>query len=98
MKRIFALLLCIVLVCACQLSAMAAYVTDGTDFFIAGDADGNGETDLLDLVRAKIYTKDTDTTDVTAAAVDLDGNDVVDGNDLALIRAMLMDINETEWA
>lgn len=98
MKRILALLLCIVLVCTCQLSAMATYVTDGTNFYIAGDADGDGEASLLDLVRARIYFKNSETTGVTATAADLNGNGNVDKDDLALIRAMLLGIDKTEWA
>ena len=90
MKRIFALLLSMVLVCSCSLSAMAAYVTDGTNLYVAGDANGDGYVDICDLVAAN-------NSDAVIPAADLDGDDAKSGYDLALIRAMILGIDNSQW-
>jgi hypothetical protein len=72
------------------LTASAAYVTDGNALYQAGDATGDGIVNICDLVAANIGSGST-------VAVDLDGNATVDAYDYALIRAMILGIDNSQW-
>jgi hypothetical protein len=77
-------------ICLGSLTASAAYVTDGNAFYAAGDATGDGNVDVTDLVAANIGSG-------TIAAVDLDGDGTVGSYDYALIRAMILGIDNSQW-
>ena len=84
----FALLLSLTV--STGLTASAAYVTDGNKLYAAGDANGDGSVDIFDLVLASIGEGNT-------AAVDLDGDGSVGAYDCALIRAMILGIDNSQW-
>ncbi|MBR7133728.1 MAG: hypothetical protein IKD04_09390 [Clostridia bacterium] len=58
---------------------------------VSGDANGNGETDVLDLIRVKKYIAGLDVT-VSEAAADLDADGDIDGEDLVLIVKTILGI------
>lgn len=87
-KLVTLLLVCVILLCAFTVTASAAYVTDGEKLYLAGDTNADGEIDVCDLVGAN--------STVTPAA-DLDGDGTVGGYDLALIRAMILGIDNSLW-
>ena len=89
-KLVTLLLVCALLLCAFTVTASAAYVTDGNGFYEAGDTNGDGVVDICDLVAAKGGLG-------TRAAADLDGNGSTGDYDLALIRAMILGIDNSEW-
>ena len=70
--------------------ASAAYVTDGDKLYVAGDTMADGTIDVCDLVAAQKGLGAT-------AAADLDGDGTVGSYDLALIRAMILGIDKSEW-
>lgn len=76
--------------CLSGLTASAAYVTDGTNFYTAGDVNEDGNINVLDLVAANIGSGNT-------AAADLDGNGAVEAYDYALIRAMILGTDNSQW-
>ena len=76
-------------ICFTGLTASAAYVTDGDKLYLAGDADGDGDIDIFDLVKASISAD--------ALAADLDGDGTVGAYDHALIRAMILGIDNSQW-
>ena len=91
MKKLIAiLLLCTLFVTAFGVTASAAYVTDGNGFYLAGDANEDGEVNVCDLVKAKIGAGNS-------VAADLDGNGTVGAYDFALIRAIILGIDNSLW-
>ncbi|MEE0927946.1 MAG: hypothetical protein UIG59_02035 [Acutalibacteraceae bacterium] len=86
------LVLTVLLSCLCVtgITASAAYVTDGNALYEAGDANGDGIVNICDLVAANIGSGST-------VAVDLDGNETVDTYDYALIRAIILGIDNSQW-
>ena len=92
--KLFSVVCALVLVLTCLLVPMsavsAAYVTDGSGFYNAGDANTDGNIDVCDLVAA-------DKGLGTTAASDLDGDGTVGSYDLALIRAMILGIDKSQW-
>ena len=76
-------------ICFTGLTASAAYVTDGDKLYLAGDANGDGDIDIFDLVKASISAD--------APAADLDGDGTVGAYDHALIRAMILGIDNSQW-
>lgn len=92
--KTLSLLLTVVMLLSCFLltgiTASAAYVTDGENFYTAGDVTDNGTIDICDLVAAHIGSG------ITVAA-DLDGDGEVGSYDYALIRAMLLGIDNSQW-
>lgn len=90
MKKLVTLLLvCTLLLCAFTVTASAAYVTDGNKLYLAGDATEDGQIDICDLVKAG--------SGGNIPAADLDGDSAVGSYDLALIRAMILGIDNSEW-
>ncbi len=89
----FSVICALVLVMTCLFVpvsvASAAYITDGTQIFTAGDVNNDGEINICDLVAAN-------NGDGTAAA-DLDGTGDVGAYDYALIRAMILGIDNSQW-
>lgn len=89
-----ALLLALSLVLCCLFVPMtavsAAMVTDGTNLYEAGDANNDGEVNICDLVAANIGEGKT-------AASDLDGDGTVGAYDFALVRAIILGIDNSQW-
>ena len=89
----FSAVCALVLVLSCLLVPMsavsAAYITDGTNFYKAGDLNDDGTIDICDLVKASISAD--------APAADLDGDGTVGAYDYALIRAMILGIDNSQW-
>ena len=56
----------------------------------AGDADGNGEVDIRDLVRMKRYISDADIEIDPAADINIDGD--INAEDLSELRIMLLNM------
>lgn len=91
MKRLISLMvLCILALTFFSVPASAAFVTDGNELYLAGDVTDDGNLDILDLVGASIGKGKT-------AAADLDGDGAISAYDLALIRAMILGIDNSEW-
>lgn len=92
--RLLASVLAVALLISCLwasgLTASAAYVTDGNALYLAGDVTGDGNVDIFDLVKASIGEGQT-------AAADLDGNGEISAYDCALIRAMILGIDNSQW-
>lgn len=64
-------------------------VYDFGETIVAGDADGNGEVDIRDLVRIKKYLAKI-SGEIKLEAADIDGVDGVDTKDLVAVRKMLL--------
>ena len=56
----------------------------------AGDADGNGEVDIRDLVRMKRYISDADIEIDPATDINIDGD--INAEDLSELRIMLLNM------
>lgn len=89
-KLVTLLLLCTLFVAAFGLTANAAYVTDGEGIYLAGDLNEDKNVDIFDLVSANIGKGAT-------AAADLDGDGSIGEYDFALIRAMILEIDDSMW-
>jgi len=89
-KLVTLLLVCALLLGVFAVTASAAYVTDGNGFYEAGDVNGDKTVDICDLVAAKSGLG-------TTAAADLDGDGSRGDYDLALIRAMILGIDNSLW-
>lgn len=91
MKKLIAtLLLCTLLVTSFGLTASAAFVIDSNSFCLAGDANEDGTVNVCDLVKANIGAGNS-------VAADLDGNGTVGAYDFALIRAIILGIDNSLW-
>ena len=89
--KMFAVVLAITVFASCVgFAVSAAYVTDGENIYSAGDANADGQVDICDLVAAKNGLG-------TTAASDLDGSGTVESYDYALIRAMILGIDNSQW-
>ena len=95
--KIFALALCVATVLTLgALNCSAAVLTDGTDYYIAGDANGDGEFDIRDLVCLKKLSLGAETE--TSPAADFDGDGTANSADLAVARKMLLDADNSNWS
>ncbi len=95
--KLFTLLLCVVtLLTAGALNCSAAVLTDGTDYYIAGDANGDSEFDIRDLVCLKKLSLGAET--ATSPAADFDGSSTVNADDLTIARKMLLDADNSNWS
>lgn len=91
MKKMVALVLSLaMLLSAFSFSASAAYVTDGEGVFLAGDVNGDANINICDLVKANNGGG-------VSVAADLDGNGTVEAYDFALIRAIILRIDNSLW-
>ena len=90
LSLLLALTVAIVSIFATGLTASAAYVTDGNSFYTAGDVDENDLFDIRDLVAANYQLGNK-------TAADLDGDGTIGSYDLALIRALILGIDNSEW-
>lgn len=88
-KLVMLLLVCTFLLSVFAVTASAAYVTDGNGFYEAGDLNGDKMVDICDLVAAK--------SGLGTTAADLDGDGSTGDYDLALIRAMILGIDNSLW-
>ncbi len=92
--KTLSLVLTVIMLLSCFLftgiTASAAQVTDGENFYLAGDVDTSGTIDICDLVAAHIGTGNT-------IAADLDGTGDIGSYDYALIRAILLGIDKSQW-
>ena len=82
----------VLLSCLCftGLTASAAYVTDGTAMYEAGDVNGDGVINVHDLVSAALGKG-------SLVAADLDGDGTVGTYDLTLVRAEILGIDNSQW-
>ena len=88
-KTALVLAICLLLCTVFAVSASAAYVTDGDKLYIAGDATADGEIDVCDMVKAAGGGN--------IPAADLDGDGAVGAYDCAIIRAMIIGIDNSQW-
>ena len=92
--RLLSLILSVALLISCifasGITASAAYVTDGDKLYTAGDVNGDGEINVLDLVCTALGTG-------SLAAADLDGNNEFGSYDCALVRAIILGIDKSQW-
>ncbi len=97
----FSVFFALVLVLSCLLvpltAVSAVYVTDGYGFYAAGDFNEDGNIDICDLVAASNRNGATSDSDIWSPVIDLDGDSTVGSYDLALIRAMILGIDNSEW-
>ena len=103
MKKIVLLILAFALIfsSAFMLNITATAQTVST----CGDANGDGVTNILDLVRLKKYIASPSDTEIDVNAADLNGDSVIDATDLVCLRRLLLGIDEfvggagwpTEW-
>ena len=97
MKSLFsALSLLLVVVMTIGLNVSAAYVTDGTSFYLAGDANNDGVLDARDLVRAKKIAANSSNDKVAAA--DLDGDGKTSASDIVLLRSIFLSDDNSQWS
>lgn len=73
----------------------AAYVTDGTNYYLFGDATNDKQVDVKDLVRVKRHLAD-DSVTITEVAGDMNGNSEVDSGDIPLLQKQLIGVDEVE--
>lgn len=99
--RILSTVLVFVLVLSCMvftgLTASAAYVTDGYGFYPAGDLNDDGNINILDLVKAHLYEGSTSDSSYWSVTADLDGTGDIGAYDYALIRAMILGTDNSQW-
>ena len=88
LATILVLAMCLLMVFA--IPASAAYVTDGNALYTAGDTNGDNEVNICDLVGAYVGSG-------SSAAADLDGDGSLGAYDYALIRAMILGIDNSQW-
>ena len=97
----FSVICALVLVLTCLLVPMsavsAAYITDGTYFYEAGAVNDDGTIDICDLVAANRSFGTGETSSQWSPAADLDGSSEIGSYDLALIRAMILGIDNSQW-
>lgn len=77
------------------LAASAAVITDGTAYYTAGDANGDGLVDIRDLVRLKkciLSRKLSPATDFSADRA------VPDAEDLAILKKILLGVDNSLWS
>ena len=87
---ILALTLTVAVVCYGVQASAKSYVIDGNSAVVAADADENGNIDICDLVK-------TANSETFVPASDLNGNSSIDSYDLAIIRAMIIGIDNSLW-
>ena len=95
MKKIAALFLSVLCVCcmAC-FDCSAALVTDGENYYTAGDANNDGYIDARDLVRMKKYIVDNKT-EIVFNAADINGDNDIDSVDLTSFRKHLLETDNS---
>jgi len=84
------LVLTLTVLCFTVNAAAVSYIIDGDNACIAGDADGNGKVDVLDLVKAA-FSEDY------LKVADFNANGEVDAADLSLIRSEIIGVDESQW-
>ena len=93
-KKVLSTVLLIVMVFAVSLPCSAAVVTDGENFYVLGDANGDGTMDIRDLVRVKRYIADN-SVEIVNVAADIDGDGKVNANDLTCYVKGFLNSDET---
>ena len=93
--RFLTVLLCLSAIFSAGLTAFAKEGTDDGavtfSLFDLGDANGNGEVNIVDLIRIKHYTTNTSVAIDPAADINVDGN--IDSNDMVLLKKILLGIS-----
>jgi len=97
----FSIICALVLVLTCLLvpmsAASAAYITDGDGFYKAGDVNEDGTINICDLVAANSFLNSSSDSSTWRSTADLDGSSDIGAYDLALIRAMILGIDKSQW-
>lgn len=101
MKKRFCKFLAVILIIATltvagSLSSFAAVITDGTNFYVAGDSNGDGEFDIRDLVHMKKISAGM--IDELSPATDFDADGTVSGPDFVVGRKMLLGADSSMWS
>jgi hypothetical protein len=78
------------------LSCSAAVITDGSNFYVVGDANNDGEFDARDLVRLKKIS--VGLINEMAIAADFNGDGVIDATDIASARTLLLGNDKSDWS
>lgn len=90
MKKVITLFLSVLFVCGSLcVTCLAASVTDGENYYTAGDVNNDGSIDICDLVRMKKYIVDNKT-EIIFNAADINGDNDIDSIDLTSFRKHLL--------
>lgn len=79
-----------------SLVCSAAVITDGTNFYLAGDANGDGKVDILDLINLKKKSADENIT--LSPATDFDGDSAISSDDLVAVKKILLGADGSMWS
>lgn len=93
-KKVLSTVLLIVMVFAVSLPCSAAVVYRRREFYVLGDANGDGTMDIRDLVRVKRYIADN-SVEIVNVAADIDGDGKVNANDLTCYVKGFLNSDET---
>lgn len=74
----------------------AAVITDGTKYYMLGDANEDGVVDARDLVRLKKLSVSDELKNAPAGDFDSDGK--ISSYDLTILRQILLDYNNDIWS
>ncbi len=92
-KTIVTLLSVVLILCVTTISASAAVVTDGKDFYELGDTNKDKTVNIIDLVRTKKYLVLDSEVEILYAAADVNGDGSVTALDLTGLRKYLLNDN-----
>lgn len=93
--RFFVLSMAIILVFG-SFACSAAVITDGKDFYIAGDSNDDGLTDILDLIRLKKIVAGV--VEGPSPATDFNGDKVSDSSDIVAVKRLLIGADDSKWS